>query len=32
VKGIIERHGGRIHLSSTPGKGTTVELALPIRS
>lgn len=32
VKGIVERHGGRIALSSSPGKGTTVELSLPLTS
>lgn len=32
VKGIIERHGGDIALSSTPGKGTTVEFSLPFSS
>ncbi|GEN08652.1 Signal transduction histidine kinase [Myxococcus fulvus] len=28
---IVVRHGGRIHLSSTPGKGTQVEVRLPLR-
>ena len=32
VKGIVERHGGRIDLSSHPGQGTTVELTLPLTS
>lgn len=30
VKGIVERHGGQVHLSSTIGKGTTAELHLPV--
>jgi PAS domain S-box-containing protein len=29
VKGIIEGHGGRIWVTSTPGCGTTVSFALP---
>ncbi len=32
VKGIVERHGGQIHLTSAVGKGTTVELFLPVSS
>ena len=31
VKGVVERHGGSIHLSSTLGKGTTVEVSFPVR-
>ncbi len=27
---IAERHGGTIHVSSTPGKGTTFEVVLPV--
>jgi signal transduction histidine kinase len=30
VKGVVERHGGQITLSSQPGKGTVVELSLPV--
>lgn len=30
VKGIIERHSGRIAIRSHPGRGTTVELSLPL--
>lgn len=30
VKGIVERHGGQIHLTSAVGKGTTVEVFLPV--
>jgi signal transduction histidine kinase len=30
VKGIVERHGGSIHLASLPGKGTAVEVSLPV--
>lgn len=29
-QGIVERHGGAIHLSSKEGKGTTVEIELPL--
>jgi CheY-like chemotaxis protein len=29
VYGIVGRHGGRLELESTPGKGTTVRLRLP---
>lgn len=30
VKGVVERHGGRITISSAVGKGTTVEISLPL--
>ena len=30
VKSAVERHGGQISISSSPGKGTTVEIALPL--
>ena len=30
VKGIVEHHGGEIHLSSLPGKGTAMEVSLPV--
>jgi two-component system, NtrC family, sensor kinase len=30
TQGIVERHGGTIHLSSQEGKGTTVEIQLPL--
>jgi len=32
VKGVVERHGGSIDLSSAIGKGTTVEVSLPLAS
>jgi signal transduction histidine kinase len=30
VKGIVENHAGRIHVRSTPGKGTIFKLVFPI--
>ena len=32
TQGIVERHGGTIQLSSQEGKGTTVEIQLPLYS
>ena len=32
TQGIVERHGGTIQMSSREGKGTTVEIQLPIYS
>ena len=29
VKAIVERHGGRITVTSTPGEGTIFEISLP---
>jgi signal transduction histidine kinase len=31
-QGIVERHGGTIHLSSDLGKGSVVRIRLPLRS
>jgi signal transduction histidine kinase len=30
VHGIVTRHGGQIHVESTPGKGTTFTICFPI--
>jgi signal transduction histidine kinase len=30
VKAVVERHGGRVDLDSSPGKGTTVAVTLPV--
>ncbi len=30
VKGVVERHGGEVAIRSQPGKGTTVEVRLPV--
>jgi GAF domain-containing protein len=32
VYGIMERHGGRIHVASSPGQGTTVSLRFAVAS
>jgi two-component system, NtrC family, sensor kinase len=29
VQGIVDAHGGRIHVDSTPGAGTAIEIRLP---
>ncbi len=31
VRRIVEGHGGRVELDSTPGQGTSVRLLLPVR-
>jgi PAS domain S-box-containing protein len=31
VLGIVERHGGKIGLESTPGRGTRVKVVLPVK-
>ncbi len=31
VKGIVERHGGRVALETEPGKGTRVTVTLPVK-
>ena len=30
VRGVVERHGGQIAIASAPGRGTTVEVSLPL--
>ena len=30
VRGIVERHGGRVELETAPGKGTRVTVSLPV--
>jgi signal transduction histidine kinase len=31
VRGIVERHGGRVELETQPGKGTRVTVSLPVK-
>jgi PAS domain S-box-containing protein len=31
VRGIVERHGGRVELETEPGKGTRVTVTLPVK-
>jgi PAS domain S-box-containing protein len=31
VRGIVERHGGRVDLDTAPGKGTRVTVTLPVK-
>jgi signal transduction histidine kinase len=31
VKGIIESHHGKISVTSSPGKGSKIEIALPLK-
>jgi signal transduction histidine kinase len=30
VKGIVENHAGRIHVRSSPGKGTIFRIVFPV--
>ena len=32
ARGLVEQHGGRMDFKSTPGKGTTVVIALPLKA
>jgi signal transduction histidine kinase len=32
ARGLVEQHGGRLEFLSTPGKGTTVLIALPLKA
>jgi len=31
VQGIVDRHGGKVELTTTPGQGTTVTVTLPVK-
>jgi signal transduction histidine kinase len=32
VKGLVEAHGGHVHVTSVPGRGSTFTLTLPLES
>ena len=31
VQGIVDRHGGKVELTTAPGQGTTVTVTLPVK-